>query len=362
MENLPLETTENILSRLPMVLKIQSREVCKTWRTLVPKPNIGLIYGALQGNPALPNPLFGHRRTKVEAQFYFSEQNTSKVNDHTGTVTKLKHIILPLSPYSKSFMVGSCHGLVCYASYSSSRAREKKIQVPRVLKPWPSKRKTKEKRKICICNPVTGEQIQWKDDAYAEDAIGIGYNRSNNEYKFVRILQDKTFHVNTLRNGTVWRNKPSKINANEICFKPRLDALPSVGVLASGALHWMDKSATVVAFDLKHETFKLLPPIPSAVWDGNVDLMVLRGNLCVLQVLPSKHFRIWQLENRKTVKYTQKHSRWFMKFSIAWEDWRWLERVALPKSDKYFLWYNAILSCYDPETKTLKKLEETLKT
>ncbi|KAI3892736.1 hypothetical protein MKX03_017774, partial [Papaver bracteatum] len=100
-------------------------------------------------------------------------------------------------------MVGSCHGLVCYASYSSSRAREKKIQVPRVLKPWPSKRKTKDKRNICICNPVTGEQIQWEDDAYAEDAIGLGYNRSNNEYKVVRILRDKTFQVNILRNGTV---------------------------------------------------------------------------------------------------------------------------------------------------------------
>ncbi|XP_026408980.1 F-box/kelch-repeat protein At3g23880-like [Papaver somniferum] len=264
MESLPLEITENILSRLPIALKSQSREVCKTWRTLIPKPKRGLLYG------------ISHREeTKLEAQFYFSEQNTDKVDDnYVGTLAKLDHAInfnffqqpaqvqdiwtLPSSSF-ETFMVGSCHGLVCYAAYASYTNQSERITV-------------------YICNPFTGEKIQlptaYSRVTSAEKAIGFGYNHSRNGYKVVRILLDANYHqdgtikVYTLQGDTAWRKQ---ITINYYCetfFKPHLGRgkpTPSVGVFAGGALNWIGTSNTVIlSFDLEHETLNLLPS--SILW------------------------------------------------------------------------------------------------
>ncbi|KAI3941964.1 hypothetical protein MKW98_009174, partial [Papaver atlanticum] len=127
-----------------------------------------------------------------------------------------------------------------------------------------------------------------------------------------------------------------------------------------GALHWIDQDSlkrTTVAFDLEHETFELLSSVPSVAGYANVGLMVLGGNLCVLDIVPSKHVTVWELRNRNPVNVCP----WVTMFSIAWEEDRsWFE-FAETKSDKLFLWYNVILSCYDHETKTLRKLDEALK-
>ncbi|XP_026447302.1 uncharacterized protein LOC113347838 [Papaver somniferum] len=188
-------------------------------------------------------------------------------------------------------MVGFCCSLVCYAGYTCSRTG----YIVALTEAY-------------ICNPFTGEKIQlhtheWDSDFWAEPAIGFDYNHSS-----------------------------------------------------GGALHWIDRDTikrTTVAFHLEHETFELLPSRPpDAVDYANVGLMVLGGKLCVLDVVPSKHVRIWELRSRKM---------WLPMFSIAWEDWSWFDTFALTKSDKFLLWQNVILSSYDSETKMLRKLDETLK-
>ncbi|KAI3941965.1 hypothetical protein MKW98_009175, partial [Papaver atlanticum] len=92
-----------------------------------------------------------------------------------------------------------------------------------------------------------------------------------------------------------------------------------------GALHWIDQDSikrTTIAFDLEHETFELLSPVPSAAGYANVGLMVLGGNLCVLDIVQSKHVTVWELRNRKPVIFTDKDyvCPWVTMFSIAWEE------------------------------------------
>ncbi|XP_026379660.1 F-box/kelch-repeat protein At3g23880-like [Papaver somniferum] len=372
MEELPIQITANILSSLPLVSKLQSREVCKTWRKLIPKPKIGLLYGVSHS-----------KVTKTEAQFLFSEQNSDNVNnnhvyhDYFGKLTKLDHsLIMPSSPVFKSFMVGSCNGLVCYACYESSRICEIK--------------------RVYIFNPVTGKQIQipiineCDFNSYTDHAIGFGYNRSSNEYKVVRIQQivasvlpfqpvdycrdvERVQVYILLQGGTGWRIKTSSIIRNSVLSQLSAPVLPLSGIFAGGTLHWIHKHGRkleTIAFDLKNETFKVLPSIPSVGHGANhVELMVLGGNLCALEVVPSKHVTIWE-----SCEYTRKRCRyifslikngyalrWVTKFSIAWKDYNLIEPIGLAQSDKCLLWYNVVLSCYDPEANTLRKLEETLK-
>ncbi|XP_026409849.1 F-box protein At3g07870-like [Papaver somniferum] len=372
MEELPLQITADILSSLPLVSKLQSIEVCKTWRTLIPKPKMGLLYGVSHS-----------KVTKTEAQFFFSEQNSDKVNnnqldhDYFGKLTKLDHsLIMPSSPVFKSLMVGSCNGLVCYACYESSRICEM--------------------IRVYIFNPLTGEQIQFPIinecdfNSYTDQGIGFGYNRSSNEYKVVGIQQIVAcilpfqpvdycrdvgrVQVYTLQQGgTEWRIKTSSVIRKCVLCQLSALVLPLSGIFAGGALHWIHKygmKLEIKAFDLKNETFKVLPSIPSVGHGANnhVELMVLGGNLCALEVVPRKLVTIWE-----SSVYTQKRCwyifpwttnsyalPWVTKFSIAWKDYNLIEPIGLTKSDKCLLWYNAVLSCYDPETNTLRKLDETL--
>ncbi|XP_026434789.1 putative F-box protein At1g55070 [Papaver somniferum] len=222
MENLPLEITVKILSGLPTDSQLQCREVCTTWRSFLPKPKKGLLYKVLHPNAA-----------KFEAEFFFSEQNNSyEQGSCLGTLTKLDHsLIMPTSPAYKSFMVGSCKGLVCYAS---SVTRE---------------------RIIYISNPVTGEEIQFPaicgGNAYSERAIGFGYSLLSNKYK-----------VYTLEGDAVWRSR--RRTSEKQSLSNLSAASPSAGVFACGTLYWMDEKSIkpkTVVFDLEDETFDLIPSI-----------------------------------------------------------------------------------------------------
>lgn len=340
MEKLPLEITENVLTRLPVVSKLQCREVCTTLQNLLPKPKMGLLY------------MVSHKMTsnKLEAEIYFSEQNdddkfssSNHVDERIsslGTLTKLdQRIIMPSTCYLRTFIVGSCKGLVCYASHIRKRTSE---------------------RKVYICNPVTGEQIQlpviskWVENPDTEQGIGFGYNPSSKEYKVVRIMS-RMVYVYTLQGGVLSKHKFSI--GNQALSLPS-NVLPSVGVFARGALHWIESvESMIVTFDLENERFELLSGIPAELCDTNhVELMELGGNLCVLEVFPSKHVTIWESSFRETRRRFV--STWRTIFRLEWEDYSWFEPFGLNKG---LLWYNVVLSCYDPVTKTLKKLDETLK-
>ncbi|XP_026457506.1 probable F-box protein At1g14315 [Papaver somniferum] len=285
MEKLPLEIAENIFSTVPMISRLQCREVCKKWRTSLPKPRLGLLYGIVR-----------RTTTETEVQFYFSDQDSYKqvtssnhvkdVDDCSKTLTKLDHsLIIPGSDFI-GFIVGSCNGLVCYAGTDASS--------------------TTRTTKVYISNPVTDEHIQLpfiipdNGKPRAFKTFGFGYLCSSNEYKFVSIFCEY----------------PLKVSGNV-----QVHTLVSGG---GGALYWMDQPNTlqskrILAFDLEYETFDLLP-IPFVVTDSSrVSLMELRDKLCVMEVVPNKYMVIWESRHRKTVNYT--HANWLRKFSIAWEDY-----------------------------------------
>ncbi|XP_026432277.1 uncharacterized protein LOC113329638 [Papaver somniferum] len=215
-----------------------------------------------------------------------------------------------------------------------------------------------------------GEQIQISTvtyDNYDEQVIGFGYNRSNNEYKVVGIVfgyGSGMIVVHTLQGDTRWRNRSCMFEKQLLSgFEVFRGSSVSAGIFANGFLHWIDQinKSIIIAFDLEDDKFKFLLSIPGGRGAKYVDLMVLGGNLCVLEVVPSKHVTVWESGYSKE-QHGFVYPNWVTKFKIALQDYSWFEPFALTKSDdKCLLWYNVVLSCYDPDTKTLRKLDETLK-
>ncbi|OVA03347.1 hypothetical protein BVC80_879g13 [Macleaya cordata] len=272
------------------------------------------------------------------------------------TPTTLKKIDYPpITERAADVMLGSCNGVVCFFVHHHG------IDDP-----------------VYICNPVTSEYVYFPrlttcethDSLRNNMVTGFGYHHSTNEYKDVRIYYDYNqpslvgqVQVYTLGGGDGWRNK------GEITHS--LYPISSKGVFANGAIHWMDAvQGIILAFDLADEEFRLLPsPPPLEIHkSSHVGIRLWGGYLCVFYVYQGKCVDIWTLKKKKKTsscdevkeqaEYNSSWS-WSRELSIAWEGpvkgtYYW--PFALAKSNEVLLFYNRILSCYDPKTATLKKL------
>ncbi|KAI3993385.1 hypothetical protein MKX01_010128 [Papaver californicum] len=295
-----------------------------------------------------------HQESKASLCYRECDDNyTDKEHFYRTLVTKPKTDHPPINmPHCSStkVMVGSCDGLVCFS-----------IPHHGVNDP------------TCICNPYTREYVNLPRIIEKDGLVlsGFGYYQATNEYKVVRIYykfldQASTAHVEvyTLGSGHGWRN------IGEVACQ----FSSSPGILANGALHWLDcKRHTIMAMDLVDEEFNLLPSPPCFNNSGKYSshrLHEVGGHLCVIHKEPGDRVDIWLLKdtgmNKLCDSSMNRHDgydsslSWCMEFSIAWqglnkcEDY---EPFALLKNNNVLLWYNRpILSCYDSEAKTFKKL------
>ncbi|XP_026398561.1 F-box protein At3g07870-like [Papaver somniferum] len=126
---------------------------------------------------------------------------------------------------------------------------------------------------------------------------GFGYSTSTKEYKVVSVCKsgrDPNFgilYVYTLGSGTGWRYV-MKMDYDVLFHK-------QIGAFANGAVHWLGKEGTIVAFDLDDEEFRKLPPPPCLPRDGTRPsfgtLLVIGDVLCTYYKF-KRGIEIWFLK------------------------------------------------------------------
>ncbi|OVA19665.1 F-box domain [Macleaya cordata] len=370
---LPREITLDILSRLPLDSILDCRLVCRTWRYLIiltsfadlhlrrrrhcgglllpPSPQHEYHYPS---NADVGKVGFLFLTMEKYSHLYYGEYSEDENGGNRSYMTIDK---INLSPFKKRpntvAIVGSCNGLIC-----SSIPCPFRIDDP-----------------IHIFNPITREflylprfDIPYKyrktivnKRSYTDFYMvsGFGYHPSTDLYKIVRIFycgeQQPTVgqvQVYTLGSYCGWRNK------GEITYSLfRRSNGPSRGVLAEGALHWLDyKEWDIIAFDLAEEEFSLLPSPPcfSPSGSNNFQLQVLGGCLCVAHENVGESFDIWS--------FKKKTGEWESMFKITFRkgkpiDVHW--PIVLTMSGELLLRYNSKhLVRYNPRTATLKKIAD----
>ncbi|XP_026433800.1 F-box protein At3g07870-like [Papaver somniferum] len=301
MKYLANEIKLDILSRLPIPSVLNCKLVCKNWRETIQNPTFG--------NTHLRRALLGQqqqqlndRDSKVSFLLLTLEEKTRIYNGYYFENRKSPEEIMELQRYEDLWLteegrrqiesgeyfedrkpsvefkiinhplikkhsgtgaiVGSCNGLVCISIPYTHH-----IDDP-----------------IYICNPTLGEKItlprftlmaknknnvEYKKTTYLDGHLvsGFGYNTKTDEFKVVRIhyfvsrrseLSKGQVQVYTLGSG------------KEICS-------PWRGILADGALHWLDEEWNIVAFELAEEEFSLLPS-PTCFRPGVVNFFTLQGH------------------------------------------------------------------------------------
>ncbi|OVA19374.1 F-box domain [Macleaya cordata] len=389
MENLlPMEIIFDIFSRLPFELVFECRRVCKTWRNIIYNPSFAHFY--LQTGRQLPqfddydhnfnnkcNSIFNadsdevglgllflirfSDKDKGNVGLYFGEYDENQIGKYSyEKLTKINHP--PINKPNEFAMVGSCNGLICFS-------------VPQYPIYDP----------VYIFNPITREyinlprfNIKKRTDYWTGHMVcGFGYHPTTNyEYKVVRIYYCGKrpigeVQVYTLGDGRGWRKKGKIPWSLSTMIHTKTYPPPSPGILANGALYWMNKEQKIVAFDLADEEFRVVSPPPCFLPTGYNEykhcfqLRELGRCLCVVHQVRGECVEIWSFKKTKNgTSYKMKEEEylswtWSREFRIRWEGQHKneYEPFALTKSGEVLLLYNhKILFRYDPKTATLKKL------
>ncbi|XP_026383666.1 F-box protein At3g07870-like [Papaver somniferum] len=156
---------------------------------------------------------------------------------------------------------------------------------------------------------------------------GFGYLPSSNEYKIVRVYPEGLIQVYTLGSGSGWREK-GEIKGD---WK-RPYYISNAGMLANGALHWLDYATMkIMAFDLAEEKFEEVQSPPCFLppgYDGkkhHFQLRVLGRFLRVIHLELDKAVDIWSLRKINSNKIDNREEQgsnqcwtWSKEFSILY--------------------------------------------
>ncbi|XP_026397085.1 putative F-box protein At1g53550 [Papaver somniferum] len=234
-KNLPMETTIDILSRLPAESVMDCKLVFKGWNKLISHPSFSKIHinrlidsGKLSFLISIFDEL--NLLPTPNQIYYFGYGKNNNI------VSKID--VLPQETYNFT-IVGSCNGLVCLFNYDDT---------------------------IIISNPIIKEYVilpKLTPPTHIDESLfsgymfcGFGYLPKTEEYKVVRmymLLKDSDFfevEVYTLGSGCKWINIG---NFEYTRFGGK------VGVFVHGALYWLCSANNVLVFDLDDEKIKDIP-------------------------------------------------------------------------------------------------------
>ncbi|OVA09218.1 F-box domain [Macleaya cordata] len=373
---LPVDIIFNIFYRLPAESVLLCSQVCKTWRNLIRLPYFADTHlrfrrkllqleddhshfnldasnfnGAANkvGGLGILFAIQFSDKDKGNVGLYYGEYDENNIDKKFSYRTLTKINIPPINeqktPHS---MVGSCNGLICFSMPYMYHTHE---------------------HGFYICNPITREYKRLYEISKCEPMVyGFGYIPSCNEYKIVRICDCGRIQVYTIGSGNGWRNK-EKIT----CKLGSPSYPPPPGILANGALHWLDHMAPmkILAFDLADEKFRVVPSPPCFLPAGynqskhHFQLQELGRCLCLVHHVKGERMDIWSLKKMKNSTNDNMEDQeyqlwtWSREFSIRCNGWILGEYkpFALTKSGEVLFWRdNKILFRYDPKTGTLKKL------
>ncbi|XP_022760070.1 F-box protein At3g07870-like [Durio zibethinus] len=352
MGRLPQEIILRILSRLPITSLVQSKLVCRAWRSLIRDPLlVSQHFSQMADND--PSFILQSLRRAPYDQLYFTDFSDFS----EGKVISMK-------PDNSSMLMSledSCNGLLCM----------------------------RDSRGIYICNPFTRLSIELPKFINYPPELGhleFGFNPTKKEYKVIQILyrpqlekRDRPYvnestlvqsevHVLTI-GSPVWRNL-GMISYHFIRQTSKF--------MVKGRLHWLCRpkkntwATLLISFDLETEQFQEVPkPNCCDLVKCFQHLMVLRGCLCVGSSHNNKELEVWVMK-----EYGMKES-WVKEFNIGfyvpqtlqqkafrrlsypWVGFRnlFVQVVCILKSGQIILEYRSqTLVLYDPQHGTFKEL------
>ncbi|XP_049381475.1 F-box protein CPR1-like [Solanum stenotomum] len=162
-----------------------------------------------------------------------------------------------------------------------------------------------------LWNPSTGESIELPTSKFSSveeysTCYGISFDSTNDDYKILRIpkgwneyCRDVPGEILSLKSG-YWR----KIDAYPSKILSRLYGIHSLTII-HGAFHWVAMSRDtcfVVSFNISHEVFGEIIPLPEKMWlaNGHIGVSELGGMLCAYTngyYQRKRTFKLWVLKD-----------------------------------------------------------------
>ncbi|CAN1160926.1 F-box protein CPR1 [Linum perenne] len=257
-DHIPEEVMANILLRLSVNDLVRCRRVSKQWHSII--DNTHFISLQLQrsistnSNAALylqdrKSPILFWKR-RESPTLYWKQNYTSDVNFFSIQIH-----YEPSQP-ARVFLMGSCHGLVCFSLFDHPDDFV-------VFNPSTGERHTVScpMDDFVVFNPSTGERhtvscpMVERREGERLVAYGFGYDKSSDDYKMVRILQTNAeiygAEIFSVRSKGFFRKIPLP-TANWLDYARKF-----MGVFVGGSIHWCINTNSVVihAIDLVSNTY-----------------------------------------------------------------------------------------------------------
>ncbi|CAN0897154.1 F-box protein CPR1 [Linum grandiflorum] len=276
---IPQEITADILLRLRVKDLVNCRRVSKQWLSIIDDPHFirDKLGRSLSSNSSNSAILFLQNR--ISSKVHFWKQSHDIISSFFST------------RYERSkkleVMMGSCHGLVCFAYSDHPRANL------RIINPSTGERHT------LITNP--SKEAGRRD--YILIAFGFGYDELSDDYKVVRILETRSDHsyiaeIYGVRSNGFYRLPLPIVDGRDNGFRN------FGGVFYGNSLHWCSWDNTVRqhaihAIDIVSNTYRKLH-LPETTFGNqirclNVGVVDRRLCLCGFHWEEGK-IRIWVME------------------------------------------------------------------
>ncbi|KAF9606035.1 hypothetical protein IFM89_022194 [Coptis chinensis] len=248
MDTLPIDITTGILSSLPVKSILQSRCVCKTWRSVIDSSHFADIHLArtVQGKTTSNLIFLRHRNS----DFYILEG----YKESSQCIINARNKIDLLCQFNEFAFVGSLHGLVCisYTRFPAWRDHDSIVHIYN-----PSTR-----------DSVTLPEFKPPECEYAKLVAGFGLDCVTKKYKVVQVfcpVDRRKYVKQEVQVYTFGSNSWRKIGyAPDVKFDT---SWKRTSAFVNGSCHWLSvdepkngvASVVIVSFDLAREEFGYIP-------------------------------------------------------------------------------------------------------
>ncbi|TYI55848.1 hypothetical protein E1A91_D11G168800v1 [Gossypium mustelinum] len=361
MDRLPQEVALEILSRLPLLSLVQSKSVCRAWRTFIQDQLLVNKHfkHMVENDPSFILQIMGHC---IQKQLYFGDLSSDPNDENVMMIAKKLTIPTLLSFH----LVSSCNGLLLLSA-------------------------THPSFELCIYNPFTRDYVELPKRSHHAGVLGFGFDPTTKKYKVVEISYKRTTHLYFRRRVVRFGMRPASQTAassveihiltvssntwRNLGSFPFRFVLQKSQVLVNGKLHWRATTNLIMSFDLATEQFKEVPSPDFIASNRRIhELVVLRGCLSAVSFDDdNQELEIWVMK-----EYDVKES-WVKQFSIGayvpkilqpnyqchssndprfhWRK-KWIQVLCLLKSGGLLLQYrNKALVVYDPHCRTFQDVE-----
>ncbi|XAR70660.1 hypothetical protein NMG60_11027581 [Bertholletia excelsa] len=327
MSDLPEEVSADILSRLPVKSLLRFRCVSRNWCSLIDRPDFVKLHlnRSIKAKANLCVILRDSHLYSVDFDSLHGAVHAAQMDHHP----------LWCQDYGTEVW-GSCNGLLCISNALDT------------LCIWnPSTRKSRKLPYASIEIPNLSR--------YCENRIyGFGYDCASDDYKVVRIVVLKGLENDSFD----YEVKVYSLKSNSWHRVEKFPTYPNIkrtaGVLASSALHWvvssepeLDRVGLIVAFDLKHEKFQLVPPPDFSDMNFFMNVQNLNGFLAVVCNYCLARVDIWVMKLyglkeswTKLISVTQPGVIGSFQYVSPIAYSKSGEEILLEKDAKKLLWYD----------------------